>query len=114
MAGSRIVGAGWHDTYFRWDISDPQPVLGRLARLPHRGSMSRPGKALFAETDRFGKWQHLLGPQNVLLVYTVEPIAGVIRRMEVQAHLGSPGEDDLCPVSEFAHRYEGLQRRMAR
>jgi hypothetical protein len=113
VAASQIAGCGWHDTYFRWDISIPHAVLGRLKALPHRGSLTRPGKALFAEPDRFGQWRHLLGSQYVLLVYTVEPKGGVIRRMEVQAHLGPSGEDDLCPVADFAARFEGLQKRMA-
>ena len=55
---------GWHDTYFRWDISTPQRVVGRLQELPGQGSLIQPGKKLYAERDRFGKWEHLLGPSE--------------------------------------------------
>jgi hypothetical protein len=110
---ARVVGAGWHDVCIRWDISVPQPVVARLHELPGQGSLSR-GKKLLAERDRFGKWCHLLGPQNVLLVYTVEsPQYGMIRRLEVQAHLGDAGEDDLCSVAEFHVRWRRLQLLMA-
>src|SRR5436309_7839491 len=115
-AGSSAVvaGAGWHDTYFRWDLSTPQRVVSRLEALPGQGSLTRPGKKLFAERNRFGKWQHLLGPQHALLAYTVDsPTHGLIRRLELQTHLGDPGEDDLCPVSEFEARWKSLQSRMA-
>jgi hypothetical protein len=114
MSSASVVGAGWHDTYFRWDISTPQRVVSRLEQLPGQGSLSQPGKKLYAERDRFGKWQHLLGPENVLLSYTVHtPKHGVIRRLEVQAHLGDSGEDDLCPPSVFEQRWEKLQLFMA-
>ena len=97
MTAAIVVGAGWHDTYFRWDISTPQRVVSRLEQLPGQGSVAQPGKKLYAERDRFGKWQHLLGSENVLLSYTVHtPKHGIIRRLEVQAHLGDSGEDDLC------------------
>ncbi len=113
MTGSVVVGWGWHDTYFRWDLSVPQRVVRRLEALPGQGTLRSPGKKLFAERDRFGKWEHLLGSQNVLLVYTVDsPAHGLIRRLELQAHLGNPGEDDLCPVHEFEERWQRLQRRM--
>ena len=69
---TRVVAAGLHDVYLRWDISTPQRVVSRLEELPGQGSLVRPGKKLFAERDRFGKWQHLLGPQHVLLSYTVD------------------------------------------
>lgn len=105
-----VVGAGWHDTYFRWDISTPQRVVARLEALPGQGSLSQPGKKLFAERDRFAKWQHLLGPNHVLLAYTVHsPQHGLIRRLEVQAHLGDDGEDDLCSPDEFPGRWARLQ-----
>ena len=72
------------------------------------------GRKLFAERDRFGKWQHLLGPQHVLVSYAVDvPRHGLIRRLELQAHLGDPGEDDLCPVEEFEQRWTRLQQFMA-
>jgi hypothetical protein len=88
--------------------------VGRLEELPGQGSLKRPGKKLYAERDRFGHWQHLLGARNVLLSYTVEsPSHGLIRRLEVQAHLGDEGEDDLCSVEEFNQRWEKLQRFMA-
>ena len=114
MGSAEVVGAGWHDTYFRWDLSTPQGVTGRLEKLPGQGSLSRPGKKLYAERDRFGKWQHLLGPQNVLLSYTVEsPTHGQIRRLELQAHLGDPGENDLCAPEELGRRWERQQKLMA-
>lgn len=114
MSSGEVVGAGWHDTYFRWDISTPQRVVSRLAQLPGQGSVSEAGKKLYAERDRFGKWQHLLGPQNVLLSWTIDsPTHGLIRRLELQAHLGDEGEDDLCGVHEFSSRWERLQRLMA-
>jgi hypothetical protein len=114
VTSARVVGAGWHDTYFRWDISTPQGVVSRLEQLPGQGSLSQPGKELYAERDRFGKWQHLLGPENVLLSYTVHtPKHGIIRRLEVQAHLGDSGEDDLRAPSVFYQRLEKLQLFMA-
>ena len=113
MSSAEVVAAGWHDTYFRWDLSTPQRVVSRLEQLPGQGSLAV-GKKLYAERDRFGKWQHLLGPKNVLLSYSVDsPTHGLIRRLELQAHLGDDGEDDLCPVSEFPSRWERLQRLMA-
>lgn len=114
MSSGEVVAAGWHDTYFRWDLSTPQRVVSRLEQLPGQGSLRRPGKKLYAERDRFGKWQHLLGPQNVLLSYTVEsPTHGLIRRLELQAHLGDPGEDDLYGVDQFSTRWQRMQTRMA-
>jgi hypothetical protein len=111
---AEVVSAGWHDTYVRWDISTPQRVIARLQELPGQGSLNRPGRKLYAERDRFGKWQHLLGPRHVLLSYTVEsPTHGLIRRLELQAHLGDDGEDDLCSVDEFGSRWQRLQERMA-
>jgi hypothetical protein len=111
---AEVVGAGWHDTYMRWDISTPQRLVSRLQQLPGQGSLTQPGKKLYAERDRFGKWQHLLGPQNVLLSYTVDsPTHGLIRRLELQAHLGDAGEDDLCPVDEFEPRWRRVQELMA-
>jgi hypothetical protein len=113
MAGE-VVGAGWHDTYFRWDLSTPQAVVTRLQQIQGQGSLSQPGKKLYAQRDRFGKWQHLLGPRNVLLSYTVDsPTHGLIRRLELQAHLGDEGEDDLCAPSQFDVRWRKLQERMA-
>jgi hypothetical protein len=47
-----VAGAGWHDTYFRWDISTPQRVVKRLEGLPGQGSLSQAGKKLYAERDR--------------------------------------------------------------
>jgi hypothetical protein len=106
VSASVVVGAGWHDICLRWDISTPQAVVARLDGLPGQGSMSQPGKKLFAERDRFGKWQHLLGPRNVLLAYVVDVKRNErIRRLELQAHLGDEGEDDLCRPSEFAERW---------
>src|SRR5437588_9139241 len=100
MSGS-IVASGWHDVCLRWDISTPQAVVARLDQLPGQGSISQPGKKLFAERDRFGKWQHLLGSRNVLLVYVVDGRKRErFRRLELQAHLGDEGEDDLCRPSE--------------
>lgn len=109
-----VSGAGWHDVYVRWDISTPQAVVARLEELPGQGSMRQPGKKLFAERDRFGKWQHLLGSDHVLLAYVVDsPTHGLIRRLELQAHLVEVGENDLCPPVEFATRWEAVQTRMA-
>lgn len=114
MTGS-VVAAGWHDTYMRWDLSTPQAVVERLAKLDAVGPpISQPGRRLYAERDRFGKWRHLLGPQNVLISYTVDsPSHGLIRRLELQAHLGESGEDDLCPVDEFERRWKRTQILMA-
>ena len=114
MSSAEVVGMGWHDTYFRWDISTPQRVVSRLQELPGQGSLIQPGKKLYAERDRFGKWDHLLGPQNVMLSYTVRPRkTELIRRLEVQAHLGREGEDDLCRPSEFESGYKRLEAFMA-
>jgi hypothetical protein len=111
---STVVGVGWHDTCVRWDISTPQAAVARLEALPGQGTLKRPGKKLFAERDRFGKWQHLLGSQHVLLSYTVDsPQYGVIRRLELQAHLGDAGEDDLCAVADFSERFRNVQTHMA-
>lgn len=113
MKSAAIVGAGWHDTYFRWDISVPQRVVSRLEQLPGQGSLTV-GRKLYAERDRFGKWQHVLGPQNVLVSWTVDsPSHGLIRRLEVQAHLGEEGADDLCAPSDFESRWSRLQALMA-
>lgn len=109
----KVVGAGWHDTYFRWDISVPESVVGRLQELPHTGDVTQPGRSIFLERDRFGKPQHLLGPKHVLIVWTVDtPKHGLIRRLEVQAHLGPDGENDLCNVEDFASSFLALQKRM--
>lgn len=115
MSSSRVVGSGWHDIYLRWDISTPEAVVGRLQGLPAQGpALSVAGRRLYAERDRFGRWSHLLGSRHVLLSWTVETAThGLIRRLELQAHLGDEGEDDLCPPSEFDARWLGLQRRMA-
>jgi hypothetical protein len=113
VSGAEVVGAGWHGTYFRWDISTPQRVVSRLEEIPGQGSLARPGKKLFAERDRFGKRQHLLGPQNLLLSFTVHTRRAVIRRLEVQAHLGETGEDDLCSSIAFESRWSKLQTFMA-
>jgi hypothetical protein len=113
MAGQTVAGVGYHDLYFRWDISTPQPCIGRLLALPAHGSITQPGRTLFASRDRFGKWQHVLGPRHVMLAYVVQVRDEQIRRLEVQAHLGPEGEDDLCPVDEFPERYGGLMTRLA-
>jgi hypothetical protein len=114
LSGGVVVGAGWHDTYLRWDLSTPQRVVSRLESLPGQGTLKSSGKKLFAERDRFGKWQHRLGSRHVLMTYTVDsPSHGLIRRLELQAHLGPDGEDDLCPPEQFDERWAGLQRRMA-
>lgn len=113
MAAQTVVGVGYHDLYFRWDISTPQPCIGRLLALPAHGSIMQPGRTLFASRDRFGKWQHVLGPRHVMLAYVVQVREEQIRRLEVQAHLGPEGEDDLCPVGEFPERYRGLMTRLA-
>ena len=111
---ARVVGAGWHDVYLRWDISTPQAVVSRLHALPGQGSMSQPGKKLFAERDRFGKWRHLLGPNHALLAYVVDsPTYGLIRRLELQGHFGGEGEDDLCPPREFPGQWERAKTFMA-
>jgi hypothetical protein len=85
----------------------PQAVVGRLNALPGQGNMRQPGKKLFAERDRFGKWQHALGDSHLLLAYVVDsPEYGLIRRLELQAHLVDEVENDLCPPSEFPTRWE--------
>jgi hypothetical protein len=114
VSTAEVVDAGWHDTYFRWDISTPQRVVSRLGELPGQGDITKPGKKLYAERDRFGKWQHVLGPENVMLSYTIHARKKeVIRRLEVQAHLGESGEDDLCSPSSFESRFKRLQTFMA-
>lgn len=110
---ARVVGFGYHDTCFRWDLSTPQPCNGRLLSIPAAGNFAQPGRTLFARRDRFGKWEHYLGDQDVMVGWVSDTKMGTVRRLEVQAHLGSEGENDLCPVAEFADRYEGLLRRMA-
>jgi hypothetical protein len=110
---AKVVGAGWHDTYFRWDLSTPEAVVGRLQELPHTGDVTQPGRSIFMERDRFGKPEHLLGSKHVLVVWTVDtPKHGLIRRLEVQSHLGDDGENDLCPVDEFATRFLRLKKFM--
>jgi hypothetical protein len=110
----KVVTKGYHDVHFRWDVSTPERVVARLSELPGRGSATNPGKKLFAETNRFGKWQHLLGPRHVMVLHVVDsPTHGLIRRLEVQAHLGPDGEDDLCTLEDFSARWLGLQKRMA-
>jgi hypothetical protein len=47
-----------------------------------------------------------------MLAWVIEARGERIRRLEVQAHLGPEGEDDLCPVDEFEGRYRDLVRRM--
>jgi hypothetical protein len=47
-----------------------------------------------------------------MLAWVVEARGERIRRLEVQAHLGPDGEDDLCPVDEFEARYRDLLGRM--
>jgi hypothetical protein len=113
MARQTVAGVGYHDLYFRWDISTPQPCIGRLLTLPAHGSMKQPGRTLFASRNRFGKWEHVLGPRHVMLAYVVQVRDEQIRRLEVQAHLGPEGEDDLCPVDEFPERYRDLITRLA-
>jgi hypothetical protein len=112
MAGQTVAGVGYHDLYFRWDISTPQPCIGRLLTLPAHGSIMKPGRTLFAERDRFGKWQHVLGSRYVMLAYVVQMRDQEIKRLEVQAHLGPDSEDDLCPVDEFPKRYSDLTTRL--
>ncbi len=113
MNGGRVVGVGYHDTCFRWDISTPQRCIARLAALPALGSITQPGRTLFASRDRFGKWDHFLGPRHVMVAYVVQPKGEQIRRLEVQAHLGSDGEDDLCSVMDYPRRFRELTTRMA-
>lgn len=112
MSTPSVVGAGYHDLCLRWDISTPEGVVARLHAAQGPGELDR-GRKLYAERDRFGKWQHLLGDQHVLVSWGGDHGQGLWRRLEVQAHLGDAGEDDLCPVHEFAERWLGLQRRMA-
>ena len=109
-----VTGAGWHDVYVRWDISTPQAVVARLEALPGQGSLRQPGKKLFAERDRFGKWQHVLGPNHALLAYVVDsPQHGLIRRLELQAHLVDVAENDLCPTAEFRAKWRQVETVMA-
>jgi hypothetical protein len=111
---AEVVAAGWHDVCVRWDISTPQAVVGRLEGLPGQGSLRVSGKKLFAERDRFGKWQHLLGSRHVVLAHTVDsPQYGLIRRLELQTHLGDEGEDDLCAPDDFGSRWKDMQARLA-
>jgi len=111
---ARVVGFGWHDVCARWDISTPQAVVGRLDELPGQGSMTQPGRKLFAERDQFGKWMHLLGPNHVPVAYLVPSgRLGMIRRLEVQAHLGDESEDDLCRPKDFPARWKRLETYMA-
>lgn len=41
------------------------------------------------------------------------PQYGLIRRLELQAHLGSPGEDDLCPPADFEDGWNRVETFMA-
>src|ERR1051325_4611774 len=51
---------------------------------------------------------------HVLLTWTINHATrGVIRRLELQSHLGDEGEDDLCPPHQFERRWSLLQQRMA-
>ena len=43
MSSAEVVGSGWHDTYFRWDLSTPQRVVSRLEQLPGQGSLQTTG-----------------------------------------------------------------------
>lgn len=109
-----VVGFGYHDLHFRWDLTTPQAVWARLESLPGQGEFGR-GRKLYAERDRFGQWQHFLGPRHVMVSYAgFHPNVGDWRRLEVQSHLGpEEGEDDLCPLDEFPVRWLALQQRMA-
>ena len=113
MTTARIVGSGYHDVCFRWDISTPEWVVARLGEAPGQGSLNGPGRKLFAERDRFGKWQHALGEHQMVAHVVDSPTHGLIRRLEVQAHLGGVGLENLCSVSDFSTRWMGLQQRMA-
>jgi len=109
-----ICGAGWHDVHVRWDVSTPETVVSRLADLPRQGAWPGPGRTLWAERGRFGKWEHLLGDRTTLVGWVTDhPTAGLVRRLEVQTHLGPEGEDDLCAVEAFPSRWAALQQRMA-
>jgi len=76
--------------------------------------MTQPGRKLFAERDQFGRWVHLLGPNHVRLAYLVPSgRLGMIRRLEVQTHLGDESEDDLCRPEDFPARWKRLETFMA-
>lgn len=110
---ARVVGFGYHDVHLRFDLTTPQAVTERLRSLPHMGDWPNVGSSLWAERDRFGKWQHLLG-EHQLRGYVVDhPTAGRIARLEVQTHLGGEGEDNLVPPAEFPIHWSSLERRMA-
>lgn len=51
MTAASVVGAGWHDTYFRWDISTPQRVVSRVEQLPGQGSLAQPGKKFYGSAE---------------------------------------------------------------
>jgi hypothetical protein len=108
---------GYDDVTLKWDISTSQTVVARLIELPGQGEMRSSGRSrkLFAERDAYSKgWQHLLGDRHTMIVYsTLIDRDRLIRRLEVQAHFGNDGIDNLCAVEDFKPRYDGLIRRMA-
>lgn len=109
----KVVGSGWHDTYIRWDVSTPERVVAKLTALPGQGDFNL-GRKLFATKQRLGGWDHLLGPKHSLVSWAVDtPKHGLIRRLEVQAHLGPDGENDLCPPDDFTEAWLALRTRMA-
>lgn len=100
----------------RWDISTPSAVVARLQELPGQGEMRSSGRSrkLLADRDAYGDWNHLLGHKFVAIVYsTMLRDERLVRRLEVQAHFGPEGIDNLCPVSEFPFHYQSLLERMA-
>ena len=96
MSGAAVVAAGWHDTCFRWDLSTPQRVVARLEALPGQGTLKSPGRKLFAERDRLGKWQHLLGDRAIPRHSSESGSAG-LRRLGRSRLLLLP---HCCPVRE--------------
>jgi hypothetical protein len=109
----RYLRHGFDDVTIAWDISTPalDGVVGRLHELPGTGDMHRPGKKLFGERDRFGKWSSLM-PRAQMLVYTVEGQTGTIRRLHVQ-YKPAEVEGELCAPELLGSRLAALDFKLA-
>lgn len=107
---------GYDDVTLKWDVSTPCRAMARLVELPGQGEIRSTGRSrkLLAERDSYGQWQHLLGDRIVALVHSVLlKDDRLVRRLEVQAHFGPDGIDNLCRVEDIGQRYHALIQRMA-
>ena len=55
-------------------------AVSRLAQLPGQGSSAQPGRKLYAERDRFGKWQHR---RALAKEFGVSPADTEVERLDV-------------------------------